>query len=137
MTDDSHPEPEETAPEDPEGAVVPLFPGISEPAVKTKGSGWRACKHPGIDLDMEARQALCRKCKEAVSAFDWLAEHVGDPFSRMWRNYQDTKAALVRTSAKLDDLERRVRNARSQVKRWEQKATEAAAKCDKPVMPCD
>ena len=127
----------EGEPDQEDDSVVALFPEIGEPAVRTKGSGWRACKHPGIDLDMDERQAVCRKCEETVSVFDWLAEHLGKPFGRMWENYRSTKADLTRRRRELDDLMRRVQNAKAQCRRWEAKAKEAAAKCDKPVMPCD
>lgn len=122
MSDDDRPDSEKN--------VVDLFPEVSAPAVTTSNYGYHACKHAQIDLDQDTRLARCRRCGDQVEVFDWLVQHAGKTWDRMWANFKTTKEAVSRLNRERDDLRREVKNLKSQAKRW--RATVASMQAENP-----
>jgi hypothetical protein len=105
--------------------VVQLFGSADEPDVRTKGLSYRACKHRQIDLHVEDRRAFCRSCKEEVSVFDWLYNHIGGPWETLWHRYQSMKTDLKTLARSREQLKREVKNLKAQARRWREKAADA------------
>jgi hypothetical protein len=122
MPDDERPDSEKN--------VVDLFPEVSAPAVTTSNYGHHACQHAQIDLDRDTRLARCRRCGGQIEVFDWLVEHAGVKWDRMWHQFQTTQDAVKRLQRQREDLGREVKNLKSQAKRW--RATVATMKVENP-----
>jgi hypothetical protein len=101
--------------------VVDLFPKVGVPAVLAEGWRHRACKHNRISLDVETRTASCRRCEAEVDVFDWLVEHLGNPWRALWSQYQGMRADLERLARERVQLRREVKNLKAQAKRWRNK----------------
>jgi len=122
MSDDERPDTEKN--------VVDLFTEVRAPAVTTSNYGHHACNHGQIDLDRDTRLARCRGCGMQIEVFDWLVEHAGAGWQRMWKNYQATKDGVQRLTRERDDLRREVKNLKGQAKRW--RATVASMQAENP-----
>lgn len=102
------------------GDVVPLFPGIDqEDEDRPLKTGERAhCSHRRTKLDREARRVYCRDCGREVDAFEVLVGLARDP-ERLIGARKAAEMRLRQVKAKLDELLRQERNAKSRKRRRE------------------
>lgn len=76
------------------------------------------CGHRRVELDGTARRVYCRDCGDEVDAWETLSMLAAEP--ERWERHRETaRADAKRAQAELDDLKRRVRNAKAQLRRAE------------------
>lgn len=76
----------------------------------------RVCRHRRVKLDEQARKVLCAECAAERDPFDALlvlADNL-DHYKHWRARYKRERTAAL---AELDDLKRRVRNAKAQLRR--------------------
>lgn len=98
--------------------VIQLVPKGDEdaPVRRKRDPQKRWCAHWHTSLNETARRVYCRDCDAELDAFDVLLM-----LSQHWERYEssrdDMKAQAKRAQAELEDLKRKVRNAKAQVRR--------------------
>lgn len=87
-----------------------------QPPFKVKRSGH--CSHPTKVVDSDRRTVTCDQCKAQLDPLDALAR-----LAREWSNYAYRLAELKKDANKaaveLDDIKRKIRNAKARLRRAE------------------
>lgn len=101
------------------GELRLLRPDVDDAPLRTKPkAAW--CPHARLRLDTGAKRAYCAKCSEEIPPFDALLSLAQD-----FERYVNTRAEAARQATveqeRLEDLRRRIRNARSVLRRAEVK----------------
>ena len=101
--------------------VVELFQGAEKVDHETpirnrdRDPEKRYCRHMRVELDEGARRCYCRECGEEVPAFDFLLK-LSDEWHRYENSRKEAKRLAERAKEKLEDTERRERNAKGRLR---------------------
>ena len=91
--------------------------------------GYRThCLCRTVHIDHERRQLSCSKCGKVLDPYDLVLQ-----FFDKHRTLVDVREHLKTERAELDEVARRVRNAKAQVRRWEARADDATPAPDNVI----
>lgn len=76
------------------------------------------CRHRRYELDYDSRRVYCRSCGEEVDAFAAL-KAIADDWAHVRRVRESLDSEIRAKRKQLNDLERRIRNAKARVRRAE------------------
>lgn len=105
---------------DPDGKVVPLFPGVKGDAELTKAERPPWCSHDHVQLDDEKHRVFCRDCRREIDAYDAL-----EKFAAQWNRWRDRIENVKRETrvreGRLEEIKREEKNAKARLARVRKK----------------
>jgi hypothetical protein len=105
-------------PDNDDKKVIDLFAGADEPPITVTGARYKRCVHRRMTLDTEQRLAICKSCGARVEVFDWLVEHAGEPWKRIWNEMEARKKEVERLRRERGKLKDDLRKLRARVRYW-------------------
>lgn len=90
--------------------------------IKNVRHDYRACKHYRILVDSRHRVVTCEDCEKEVDPYYWL-NMVGDIWNNNYWASEAWRSERKRLVEEVEDLKRKRRNLKAQIRRLEKKIT--------------
>lgn len=99
-------------------SVVPIHPDrdLGDDDAPVQAADQSPCAHRKVKLDQDAHRVICRECDQEVDPFAFLLRLASD-WERYARHRREAERRANAAHARLDEILRLERNARSRLKR--------------------